>query len=376
MAEKQWCPGCSREVEGVCHHFNCAIGPNGLDAQSRSSAATTAPLLPCPFCGNKPAIEDRDLAGKAKTIFCAEHDCIGPSTTAASYDDAAVQWNRRTGAAQQPIDLDLVQRCKELLGWSKTGLLNGGSGGAVRALADRLRPKIGDHYALNVAENQTRDDAMREIVRLATHPPAAPVELDALVEKITPQNRHEEVGLECSSAGTGVAPSSPAESKPVDRGNYEDRHPKDEVLWSASDLQDHIDVVAELGLEESHVTPAEAVRELKAELEQARSQVEQEIQNWKARNRAACAAEAEVKRLTALVEGLTAQPQEARSREDIAKIIGGDIFHGSDDGVGPATRHARVEALKKADAILALSRPKLDAGAGPHPSQQGKTGHV
>jgi hypothetical protein len=40
MAEKQWCPGCSREVEGVCHHFNCAIGPNGLDAQSRSSAGT------------------------------------------------------------------------------------------------------------------------------------------------------------------------------------------------------------------------------------------------------------------------------------------------------------------------------------------------
>jgi Lar family restriction alleviation protein len=56
-----------------------------------------------------------------------------------------------------------------------------------------------------------------------------------------------------------------------------------------------------------------------------------------------------------------AAPQEARSREDIAKIIGGDIFHGSDDGVGPATRHARVEALKKADAILALSRPLLCA---------------
>jgi hypothetical protein len=68
-----------------------------------TSAATIAPLLPCPFCGNKPAIEDRDLAGKAKTIFCAEHDCIGPSTTAASYDDAAMQWNRRAGAAQQPL---------------------------------------------------------------------------------------------------------------------------------------------------------------------------------------------------------------------------------------------------------------------------------
>jgi hypothetical protein len=45
------------------------------------------------------------------------------------------------------------------------------------------------------------------------------------------------------------------------------------------------------------------------------------------------------------------------ARMQIAKVIGGDIFHGSDDGVGPATRHARVEALRKADAILALSRP-------------------
>jgi hypothetical protein len=43
MAEKQWCPGCSREVESVCHHFNCAIGPNGLDAQSRSSAGSRDP---------------------------------------------------------------------------------------------------------------------------------------------------------------------------------------------------------------------------------------------------------------------------------------------------------------------------------------------
>jgi hypothetical protein len=34
-------------------------------------------------------------------------------------------------------------------------------------------------------------------------PPAAPVEtLDALVEKITPENRHQEVGIECSSAGS------------------------------------------------------------------------------------------------------------------------------------------------------------------------------
>jgi hypothetical protein len=82
------------------------------------SAATIAPLLPCPFCGNKPAIEDRDLAGKAKTIFCAEHDCIGPSTTAASYDDAAVQWNRRAGAVQSvgmPGRLQLIAEADGVL---------------------------------------------------------------------------------------------------------------------------------------------------------------------------------------------------------------------------------------------------------------------
>jgi hypothetical protein len=28
-----WCPGCSREVAGVCHLHNCAIGPHGLQAQ-------------------------------------------------------------------------------------------------------------------------------------------------------------------------------------------------------------------------------------------------------------------------------------------------------------------------------------------------------
>jgi hypothetical protein len=162
MAEKQWCPGCSREVEGVCHHFNCAIGPNGLDAQSRSSAATIAPLLPCPFCGNKPAIEDRDLAGKAKTIFCAEHDCIGPSTTAASYDDAAMQWNRRAGAAQavSKPSAELCAKVAEeqaLIGW-----VNG-----------EATTVVGRAY-----QRACRDVAAA-IRAFAAQPPAAPVERSA-----------------------------------------------------------------------------------------------------------------------------------------------------------------------------------------------------
>jgi hypothetical protein len=76
-------------------------------------------------------------------------------------------------SAGNATDPDLVQRCRELLGWSKTGLLNGGKGGAVRAYADRLKEKIGEHYALNVAESNTKDEAMREIVRIAAQPQGA-----------------------------------------------------------------------------------------------------------------------------------------------------------------------------------------------------------
>jgi hypothetical protein len=136
------------------------------------TSAATEQTLPCPFCGSETLIGDTGTCW----VRCASVDCGAEGPLRDNETDAITAWNAGiTNVAQQPIDPDLVQRCKELLGWSKTGLLNGGSGGAVRALADRLRPKIGDHYALNVAENQTRDDAMREIVRLAAQPPAAPV---------------------------------------------------------------------------------------------------------------------------------------------------------------------------------------------------------
>jgi hypothetical protein len=53
-------------------------------------------LLPCPFCGEKPAVDITGFHGGGRTIFCAGNDCMGPSTTAASFEDAAVQWNTRT----------------------------------------------------------------------------------------------------------------------------------------------------------------------------------------------------------------------------------------------------------------------------------------
>lgn len=62
----------------------------------------------------------------------------------------------------------------------------------------------------------------------------------------------------------------------VRQSNYEDRHPQDrneERMMPLSDIQDLDEVVHELGIEDSHTTPAEAVRELKREIEELRAQV-------------------------------------------------------------------------------------------------------
>jgi hypothetical protein len=41
----RWCPGCSCDVDGVCSYFQCAVGPNGLDAQLRLSAGNADEAL-------------------------------------------------------------------------------------------------------------------------------------------------------------------------------------------------------------------------------------------------------------------------------------------------------------------------------------------
>jgi hypothetical protein len=57
---------------------------------------------------------------------------------------------------------DLVARCKEVLDWHRTGLLNGGKGGQLRALAAQIEASgMPDHYALTLAEKQTADEAMK-----------------------------------------------------------------------------------------------------------------------------------------------------------------------------------------------------------------------
>lgn len=169
----------------------------------------------CPFCGGKAAI----VLGMKQTVRTVDVTCqdCGGTMPAFCEDDAISDWNTRASASREArtpgetcatcegsgysnhpdsgeicqtckgsgaapsarassshealrtaTPPDLVQRCKELLEWNKTGLLAGGSDGAVRALASELEVKIGKTYALTVAESQIKDDAMREVVRLAT----------------------------------------------------------------------------------------------------------------------------------------------------------------------------------------------------------------
>jgi Lar family restriction alleviation protein len=122
MAEKQWCPGCSREVEGVCHHFNCAIGPNGLDAQSRSSAATTDALLPCPFCGPGQSMVDPwyDDVAKRWSIGCGRCGASsGRSVHAEGSKEAAIKaWNTRgVGDVAQAAPTPVVWRVRYCGQW-------------------------------------------------------------------------------------------------------------------------------------------------------------------------------------------------------------------------------------------------------------------
>lgn len=130
------------------------------------------------WCAGEPRCRYASQPSPAATVETKSAPaCCAPQNNAEQppSSDAAGAGADTQCSAGNATDPDLVQRCRELLDWSKTGLLNGGKGGAVRAYADRLKEKIGEHYALNVAESNTKDEAMREIVRIADEPQEAVV---------------------------------------------------------------------------------------------------------------------------------------------------------------------------------------------------------
>lgn len=55
--------------------------------------------------------------------------------------------------------------------------------------------------------------------------------------------------------------------------NYESRHPDDMVLHPLSEIREWDEALAVLGIQDSTQTPAEAIRELIAEIERLRADV-------------------------------------------------------------------------------------------------------
>lgn len=57
-----------------------------------------------------------------------------------------------------------------------------------------------------------------------------------------------------------------------DRGNYEDRHPNDMVLHPLTEIREWDEALAVLGIQDGDQTPADAIRELKAEINRLRDE--------------------------------------------------------------------------------------------------------
>jgi hypothetical protein len=307
MTDRPKCKLCGLE-DGACI---CAHLP------PRSSAATTGPLLPCPFCGSKPVRFWTSDYQQLAQVRCENDDCFGPSTPVASVRDADRMWNRRISV---PAQAPTVCTCAALPEPPNDDC-------PIHGACETCGAEVGAKCLFPASSGL--DPCNR-----AAQPPAAPVEtlprwcpgcsrnVDEICHHfncaVGPHGLDAQIRAQRSSAGN----SEPAEVEEDDP----------DVLTAARAIAEH-------GFgrpwDDFHVSNA----------------FDTDQNDLIEYGRAAVSA----LRSRAL-------PQTAPSREDIARVIGGDIFHGSDDGVGPATRHARVEALKKADAILALSRPVSGGG--------------
>jgi hypothetical protein len=158
MAEKQWCPGCSREVEGVCYHFNCAIGPNGLDAQSRSSAGTVEAALRWIYENDRIECFDCDPPHGAEIIHVGHQKTIARGPSAMKAKEALAMLSPAQSSRERALEaaaLDFIAKVER--GEARSTK----SYSAFKAALDTGLP--------------TADD-VRGI--LAAQPPVDPVEMD------------------------------------------------------------------------------------------------------------------------------------------------------------------------------------------------------
>ena len=55
-------------------------------------------LLPCPFCGSQPVVEQTGFSGRARYIYCNRDDCLRPKAVGENEEAAIRSWNTRVDA--------------------------------------------------------------------------------------------------------------------------------------------------------------------------------------------------------------------------------------------------------------------------------------
>jgi Lar family restriction alleviation protein len=372
-----------------------------MSEHHHTSAATIAPLLPCPFCGGQASLCDTGVTW----LMC--DDCQAEGPVAEAEREAVEKWNGRSGgAAQAPLS----EAERHAIAHA-------------RYQVEHASPDNPDcHFDYELVLN------LLHVIERSAQPPAAPVERSAPAAPTGDTRSGERppasaamghragADTRCSAANVEVLierlvqaaaeyenncdklAAKPirvelektkqairdAVAAPKARGNYEDRHPTDDILWSASEHKDFIEVVEVLGLQESDQTPADAVRELQAEIERLNAlpqtpsapsaATEQEITSIVSRlrnfaiwnNRQShyepvplCNEAAD------LIERISAPSLAQRIEAEARRYA--EMYPQSSDG--------RNTFVMFADWVagLALSRPQLDAGSAPLPSHQSST---
>ena len=70
-------------------------------------------LLPCPFCGTQPIVEQTGFSGRARYIYCNLDDCLRPKAVGENEEAAVRSWNTRATPPATRSPPDSVRVCTQ-----------------------------------------------------------------------------------------------------------------------------------------------------------------------------------------------------------------------------------------------------------------------
>jgi hypothetical protein len=268
---------------------------------NHTSAATTGPLLPCPFCGSKPVRFWTSDYQQLAQVRCENDDCFGPSTPVASVRDADRMWNRRISV---PAQAPLSEAERHAIAHA-------------RYQVEHASPDNPDcHFDYELVLN------LLHVIERSAQPPAAPVDTSARSDGKTIGEFYGDPGARCSAANGDAL--SIAET---------DREVMRQAIVEACDLL----------AERKYGNPARSPGH------NARLVLER-----------------------ALSTGIPALPQEAL-RYAATKAVEAYRRAQSEGEVVIAMENLE-RALSPDEPRRSVTRPQIEAGAGPHPSQHHSQG--